>query len=245
MSSCSFCGRNLGPDPTICPGCGVVAGRRKTEPQGRGLDSSRRPLVPFVSGHARALWVKAFLAITILLDVLLIWPAYAETGPDYVEGGHSLDFLWLYAFLSLIATAFFFLMWMHRSHRNLRAIGAVNLKYSPKSAVFWWFVPIMNLFKPKQVVDEIWKWSVGTDTALVNLWWFLWVIGFFSEPIVGSSIWGSLIVIIIDIPAAILAIRLVHKIETAQTSKSKEFLSSDNLQVSQASSIVVAPPSGV
>ena len=229
MVSCQSCGSALGPDPTICPRCGVVASRGKTEAHGRGLGSSSNPVVPFVSGHARAQWVKAFLVITIILDVLLIWPAYAETSQGYVEGTHPLDFLWLFAFLSLIFTAVFFLMWIHRSHRNLRALGAVNIKYSPKSAVLWWFVPVMNLFKPKQVVEEIWKWSVGADTSLVNFWWLLWVIGFFSAPIVASSNWGSLVTVIVDIPAAVLALRLVHKIETAQTAKSIKSLSSDYL----------------
>ena len=83
----------------------------------------------------------------ILLNVVLLIPAYAfATNPNYIEVTHPQDFvLWVYGIAYLI-TVILFLMWVHRSHKNLKALGADETKFSPRSAVLWWFVPFMNFW---------------------------------------------------------------------------------------------------
>ena len=85
---------------------------------------------------------------------------------------------------AFIATVVLFLMWMHRVSRNLQPLGAHGQRFSPGWAVGWWFIPIFFLFRPFQVMAEIWKGSGGTlsDTwreesvpALLPWWWALWV----------------------------------------------------------------------
>ena len=181
--------------------------------------------MPFVSGHSRAKWVQAFLVFLILLNVVLLIPAYAfATNPNYIEVTHPLDFvLWVYGIAYLI-TVILFLMWVHRSHKNLKALGADETKFSPRSAVLWWFVPFMNLFKPEQVVKEIWEWSVSPDTKLVTVWWWLFVFTFIAIPFIDSTSWGPLVTTLVEIAAAILAIRVVQGIDVGQERKASEAL---------------------
>ncbi len=47
-------------------------------------------------------------------------------------------------------------MWIYRAHANLRDRG-IEMETSPGWAVGWFFVPIMNLFKPFQAMRELWS----------------------------------------------------------------------------------------
>ena len=81
------------------------------------------------------------------------------------------------------------LIWLYRVHSNLPALGARNLEFTPEWAVGWWFIPIFHLFRPYQVVREIWQASdpgvsredqtleVGPSNALLGWWWALVVSG--------------------------------------------------------------------
>lgn len=55
-----------------------------------------------------------------------------------------------------------FLMWFYRVHRNLRALGGRDLKYTPGWAVGGFFVPFLNFVRPLQVMRETWH---GSDPA--------------------------------------------------------------------------------
>jgi hypothetical protein len=82
-----------------------------------------------------------------------------------------------------IISAIIFLIWVYRANKNLHAFKNPTLRFSPGWAVGWWFVPIMSLFRPYQVVNEIKKasnpdidasiHSVVTLTAspIVGIWW--------------------------------------------------------------------------
>lgn len=81
-----------------------------------------------------------------------------------------------------------FLIWLHRAAANLPALGARELRFSPRWAVGWWFVPLANYVMPVAVLVEVWKASdpgapPTTDRALrralavdalVPVWWLLW-----------------------------------------------------------------------
>lgn len=82
--------------------------------------------------------------------------------------------------VALLVAGVVFLVWLHRVFRNLDGPLAVRgLEHTPGWAVGWWFVPVMNLLKPKQIVDEAVRASrLGTasgaradEAPLVVLWW--------------------------------------------------------------------------
>jgi hypothetical protein len=53
-----------------------------------------------------------------------------------------------------------FSMWTHRVYRNLPALGARQLRYTPAWAVAWLFIPLANLVIPYFVFAEIWSNSI-------------------------------------------------------------------------------------
>lgn len=64
------------------------------------------------------------------------------------------------ASLGLVGAMFFaatcYLIFIFRSHKNLAALGAENLRFTPPWAVGYHFVPVWNLVRPCQIVREIW-----------------------------------------------------------------------------------------
>lgn len=93
--------------------------------------------------------------------------------------------------LLLLATVVVFLMWFARAYFNLPRLGVRSLRYKPGWAIGAWFVPILNLFRPKQIANDIWRgsdpdlpreadavgWHEGRIPGLLfGLWWALWLV---------------------------------------------------------------------
>ena len=80
-----------------------------------------------------------------------------------------------------------FVVWFHRAYWNLPRVGIARLRYGTGWAVGAWFVPILNLFRPKGIADDIWR---GSDESLpvtsplpvrrvpltFTLWWATFVL---------------------------------------------------------------------
>ncbi len=92
------------------------------------------------------------------------------------------------AFGVFLFCAIMFLIWVHRANKNLHSFKNPVLRFSPGWSVGWFFVPIMSLFRPYQVVNEISKAS-NPDidpnlnlldslpaSAIVGLWWAFFLI---------------------------------------------------------------------
>jgi hypothetical protein len=74
------------------------------------------------------------------------------------------------------------MMWVHRSVRNLPALGAMSPRFSPSEAVWSFFIPFVNFVRPYQVMAMIWRESqpalVREDgvperrkASIVKWWW--------------------------------------------------------------------------
>jgi Domain of unknown function (DUF4328) len=92
----------------------------------------------------------------------------------------------------LLVTAIIFLTWFRRAYRNLPALGAHKLRTKKGWAVGSWFVPLLNLVRPKQIADDIWRashpyaprtfdwtWHEIPVDPLVHIWWGAWIAGAF------------------------------------------------------------------
>lgn len=66
----------------------------------------------------------------------------------------------------LIVIAFPFSTVIHRASRNLPTLKSSGQKHSPDSVVIWFFVPVMNIFKPARAIFEIFR--ASDPTASVN-----------------------------------------------------------------------------
>lgn len=59
-------------------------------------------------------------------------------------------------------------LWASRAYRNLPALGASPLDWSPGWAAASWFIPVANLAVPYLVVRDAWP---GPTRGLLRLWW--------------------------------------------------------------------------
>jgi hypothetical protein len=90
-----------------------------------------------------------------------------------------------------LVTALVFCRWVHRAHANLDALGAEGLEFTPGWAVGFFFVPVMNLWKPYEAMKDLWaashdpeRWRALSPGDLVSVWWFLWVVGNLAGTVV-------------------------------------------------------------
>jgi len=69
-----------------------------------------------------------------------------------------------------------FLTWIYITNKNCRGFVS-NMTYTPGWAVAYFFIPIVNFFRPCQVIQEIWKvsrnprsWIGHRNSVLVGCW---------------------------------------------------------------------------
>lgn len=117
-------------------------------------------------------------------------PAQAEVDGNANDERHNaLTILQLVLTIGFAITYFF---WKYRVNANTWAMGARGMKVTPGWAVGWYFVPFMNLVRPYQTMQEIWKssaspsdWQRQPGSSLVGFWWFFYLTSaFFSNFVV-------------------------------------------------------------
>ncbi|MDQ3789612.1 MAG: DUF4328 domain-containing protein [Actinomycetota bacterium] len=91
--------------------------------------------------------------------------------------------VWL-SVLSLLAAAAVFLTWLWRTRVNAERLCRAEHRLARGWTIGGWFVPVVNLWFPRQIVDDIWRTSrpgVPADTyrvaglpqsPLVSAWWY-------------------------------------------------------------------------
>ncbi|MBE2314715.1 DUF4328 domain-containing protein [Solirubrobacter sp. CPCC 204708] len=187
-----------------------------------------RPLEARLLAVKVVLWltvaVTAFAVVSDLLEIALLnrmiaGEAVSDSDADNNDmrqalvGGLQL--------LLLIAAAVVFIMWLFRAYQNSDAVAPGVRRYGHGWAIGGWFVPIMNLWRPKQVVNDVWR-AGGPPpepNGVVQGWWALWLFssiignfagrsGFSSDTPedIRSGTYAYLVSDLTAIPAAILAI---------------------------------------
>jgi len=218
---------------------------------------------PYASGRVRALITILLLAagalgsmLSIIVNAALVGMLRdaGDLGAPYEIGESLTELLYVgVALLQLfvfIATMAAFLLWLHRAYRNLPALGAVKLDTTPGWAVGYFFIPFVNLFKPFQVVKEIWRESTpGMETqtsfgggysrtgtpALVGWWWAFWIIANVALRVSDRAVttagtiegmllasWVTIASDALFIVAAALAILVVKRIDEMQEAKFRQ-----------------------
>lgn len=102
------------------------------------------------------------------------------------------------AFLAMLATAIVFIVWMFRYWEQLHvAMRGREPRHGRGWTIGGWFVPIANLWIPKQLVDDFWRLTSGVPTdeaswrarpvdARVHLWWAAFLIGGVLQQVSGA-----------------------------------------------------------
>ena len=199
------------------------------------MTNSISSIKPFASRHSLARLVVILLVAGIVAEIVnFYWIMLSSkiiAGQTITEAEYQV-FEIFYLLVSLI-TAVLFLMWIYYTHRNLPALGARELKYSPGWAVAYFFIPILNLFRPYQVVKEIWKasdpnvnvadgssWQNASTSPVIGWWWAIWLI---SELVMWETDheWVLMVDAILYVVDAILLILIVKEIDVRQEAKCK------------------------
>ena len=219
-------------------------------------------VVGYRSPSARAWWTSGCLGILGLLMIASFISTIAEINLlEKVEDGEfiseaelasndnrqtAIGGLYLLAFiLTVVAVC----LWIHRASENLRSLGVAAQRFSPGWAVGWWFIPIMHLFRPYQVVKELWEASYLEDayadpirrsssiptSSLLGWWWGAWIIGgiignvvlrgWFNAETAGELKLADQISLFSDaltFVTGLLFFALLHQITTMQDGKNRE-----------------------
>ncbi len=97
--------------------------------------------------------------------------------------------------VTYLISIFLFLNWFRRAYGNLLRAG-IKTKYSEKWAIWSFLVPIISLFRPYLIMEEIWtetqkaiklrdhKFYANYNTTPIFFWWIL----FISSHLVGNYI---------------------------------------------------------
>jgi len=123
-----------------------------------------------------------FVVVQLIFEIAELAEYYdteAEiaTAMDWIYIGSSLGYA-----VVIFSTMVVFGMWIHRATKNIVQADVPGFNHSPGWAVGWYFVPIANLFKPFQIMRQIWNVSHGhwveldRGNNLLTLWWTLWII---------------------------------------------------------------------
>jgi hypothetical protein len=146
-------------------------------------------------------WVKLALGATIAASIaqLVANQSYIGTENDILDGrspsldhvrsaAHAVHVTQSIVIVAEIVTAILFLVWFYRAYSNLVRAGVSDLRFGPGWAVGGWFIPIFNLFRQKQIANDIWKASAAAGTVglarrgeiplshKLNWWWGTFIV---------------------------------------------------------------------
>ncbi|MBV9299800.1 MAG: DUF4328 domain-containing protein [Verrucomicrobia bacterium] len=134
----------------------------------------------------RLLWISVLVACIALVDDLaeLVQVQIARLPPDQVANNDPIQGIvgLLQSGLGIL-TGITFLKWIYRAYKNIQGFGAEGLRFSPGWAVGYYFIPILSLIRPVQVMSEIWRasddprdWPRRPGSWLIASWWTLFLL---------------------------------------------------------------------
>jgi len=141
-------------------------------------------LLWIILGLDIAMGVSSFFQLDLLYRM--------ETGLDYNDQEVNINdireavigILYTVAYITSIIT---FIRWFRRAYFNLHQ-STDNVVFSEGWAAGAWFVPILNLFRPFQIMKELYTktnkllieiapdYDKKSNLFFVNFWWGLWVV---------------------------------------------------------------------
>jgi uncharacterized protein DUF4328 len=93
----------------------------------------------------------------------------------------------LFQFLILVVSGICILRWIYVACSNARQLATAPMKFTPGWAVGWYFIPILNLWKPYHAMREIWRVSANPgnpesvpESGLLSAWWFFYIVASLS-----------------------------------------------------------------
>jgi hypothetical protein len=96
-------------------------------------------------------------------------------------------FLAVTGLIGYVAAGIAFIVWFHAAYGNLPHLGIQRFRFGRGYPIGCWFIPIINLVRPKQIMDDIWRGSdpsrpevvdatEGRVPAVVHWWWAFFIL---------------------------------------------------------------------
>ncbi|MEU2504437.1 DUF4328 domain-containing protein [Streptomyces sp. NPDC007863] len=196
-------------------------------------------------------------AVTVLLgvDVLLFLigagsEAWIVADPlaavDSYATVEAFDLLMAVGYLVYLATAVVFIIWFHRVASNASVWAADLQGRKPGWAIGGWFVPIGNLWIPRQIAVDVWRASRqdpyaadgARELTLLNSWWACFVLGLILDRLstglyrqaetldaLSTAATWSLAGYAFVVAAGVLALLFVRRLTSMQHTKATGMLS--------------------
>jgi len=182
------------PAGDVSPGAASGGAVVHSPPGAAGPTRWPHPPVAALEGYLPLRRVARRARVALWLSILLaLASAAANLGDTRIarqlagDGASSGD---LYLWVGLVQAAWFlvtaglWLGWFRRAYLNLPALGARRLRYRPWWAVGAWLLPVFSLFRPKQLLNDIWRasdpelpldqadaWRKRPVAELLGWWW--------------------------------------------------------------------------
>jgi hypothetical protein len=173
-------------------------------------------------------------------DFLSIGSALAAEDREHAIG-------WTQLALFLI-TGVMFIAWFHRAYKNVTLLGIGRQRFRTGWAIGAWFVPFLNLVRPKAIMNDIWR---GSDPSLnddsiaelidvpwfVTAWWAMFILGSFASrisfqtirqatslPALATATNIAMVSDAVDLVTALLAAFVVYRVFARQRARAAAYL---------------------
>lgn len=147
----------------------------------------------------RAKWAIILLAIILVLDIISLTSSYLQLNllKQLKEGVFVSDakisandtreqIIGIFYIIAFVISGVVFIQWFRRAYYNLQ-LRTGNCEHSDAWAAGAWFVPILSLFRPYNIMVELWEKTtdlineksnanLSRSKFLIGLWWFLWIV---------------------------------------------------------------------
>ncbi|MEO7715571.1 MAG: DUF4328 domain-containing protein [Capsulimonas sp.] len=144
--------------------------------------------------------------------------------------------------VSYLAYRIIFLRWTFLAYRNLDSFEAAGLETTAAWAVGWFFVPVVNLYRPFMVFHELWKagtpgvdsrdevaWQRVPSSPLIGWWWSSVILHVFFLRMLDkvltnglTTVASTVLFLILAAVSVALSIAVVTTISRRQEAKARE-----------------------
>ncbi|MFI9630932.1 protein kinase [Streptomyces sp. NPDC052042] len=174
------------------------------------------------------------------------WDAFWEHAGVVTWDDFALYALWTAQLLFGAGLVVSWLIWFADVRSVAEQFAPDRLRYRPSMAVVGWFIPVANLFLPKQIANDVWHASSppgqsnGTDRArLLHTWWVACLFTLMTWPLLmrpwttslkenwsalaqfQPETWTTLALHVLAVAAAVVAALYVRRLSAMQAAKAQ------------------------
>ncbi|WEV26281.1 DUF4328 domain-containing protein [Streptomyces sp. 71268] len=201
-------------------------------------------------GLANATVVLFSLGLLVMLMDLIfslrLYGTYDDYFSDTVDSAtlkdqesvtDGFDALWFFLSIPMVVL---WVIWFRRTYVNAQALAPGRQRFGSGLAAGAWFIPVVHLWFPKQMANDVWTSSApptpagyppqpGTGRGLLNTWWVLFLVMLVTSTIsffvfaeaetygeYQSSVAWSILTDVVSIPCAVFAIAVVVRLSALQ-----------------------------